>query len=158
MLQTIGAFGQDLVGVPGSVQHHFGYRGYVFVGDRVLEKVAHAVYEDAFWGAPAERFEEFGGDEAGVEAVFVGVVGDAPESLGEGFGVAVFAAGGYFDAAPERVPGGVGPLDFGHSYLIIDRSLWSRLGFGGLGWSGLVMGTVVGRLLYVRGSVERGLV
>src|SRR5258707_231709 len=34
-----------------------------------------------------------------------------PEPLGEGLCVAVFAAGADFDAAPDRVPGGIRPLD-----------------------------------------------
>lgn len=46
-----------------------------------------------------------------VEAALVGVSGHAAEALGEGFGVAVGAAGADLGAAGDRVPGGVGPLD-----------------------------------------------
>ena len=81
--------------------------------------------------------------------MFVGVVGDAPESLGSR-GLSLCSLGGG--------SGGVGPLDFGHSTLIIDRSLWSRLGLGVRGVL-LAFGMALGCWppTYVRGSVEGGM-
>ena len=62
---------------------------------------------------PAERLGQLLGDQPQVEALLVGMARDAPEPLGERLGVAVGAARADLGAAPDRVPGRVGPFDAG---------------------------------------------
>ena len=109
--EAFGALGEDLIGVPVCFGHDGGDVHDVIVGDEIVEEVAHGIDENHFGLAPAERLGEFFGNEARIEALFVGMAFDAAESFGKGFGVAVFAAGADFGAATDRVPGRVGPLD-----------------------------------------------
>lgn len=103
--------GEDLISVPVGFGHDGGDVDDVVVGDETVEEVAHGVDEDHFGLPPAERFGEFFGNEARVEALFVGMALDAAETLGEGFSVAMFAAGTDFGAAADGVPGCVSPFD-----------------------------------------------
>jgi len=109
--ETLGALGQDLIRVPIRFGHDGGDVHDVVVGNEIVEEVAHGIDEDHFGLAPAEGFGEFFGNEARVETLLVGMAFDAAKAFGEGFGVAMFAAGADFGAAADGVPGCVGPFD-----------------------------------------------
>lgn len=110
--KAFGTLREDLIGVPVCFGHDLGDVDDITVVDEVMEEVAHGVDENHFGLAPAERFREFFGNEARIEALFVGMAFDAAETLGKSFGVAVFAAGTDFGAAADRIPGCVSPFDF----------------------------------------------
>ena len=112
LLEAVGAFGEDLVGVPVGPKHDGGDGRDVLVGHGVLEEVAHAVDEHRARGWPLKWFEELSWDEPWVKAVLVGVAWHVAEAFGEGFCVAVFASGADLHAATNGVPGGVRPFDF----------------------------------------------
>ena len=112
LLEAVGAFGEDLVGVPVGPKHDGGDGRDVLVGHGVLEEIAHAVDEHRARGWPLEWFEELSWDEPWVKAVLVGVAWHVAEAFGEGFCVAVFASGADLHAATNGVPGGVRPFDF----------------------------------------------
>jgi len=111
MLQALGSFCEHLKSVPTGGGHNFRDSDDVFLGDLVVEEIAHRVDEDHFRCAPAERFGQFFWNETQVEPPLVRVAFYAAETFGEGFGVAVFAAWTDFGAAPNRVPGCVRPFD-----------------------------------------------
>ena len=109
--EPLGALGEHLVAVLVRRLHHLEDLVDVVVGHVLVEEVAHGVDEDGARLRPAERLVEALGAQLQLEAALVGVAGDAAEALGEGFGVAVGAAGADLGAARDGVPGGVGPLD-----------------------------------------------
>ena len=51
------------------------------------------------------------GTQGKVESMFEGVAGNAPEALGEAFGIAMIAARTDLDAAGNRIPGCIRPFD-----------------------------------------------
>jgi len=58
LLESVGAFREDLVRVPVRVEHDVCDGLDVLVGHGVLEEVAHTVDEYGFRGAPPEGFNE----------------------------------------------------------------------------------------------------
>jgi hypothetical protein len=91
--QAFGPFGQDLVGVPIRLGHDLGDQNDVFVGDVLVEQVAHRVDEHHLRLGPKERFGQFLGNQTQVEALLVGMARHAPKAFGERLGVAVGATG-----------------------------------------------------------------
>lgn len=109
--QTLGAFCEDLIGVPRTSCHDLRHLFDVIVGNADMEQVAHRVYEDALGLGEPERFAELFGNQSEVESLFKGTPRNAPEPFRKSLGVAVGAAGADFGAAPHRVPSCVRPLN-----------------------------------------------
>src|SRR5439155_25649216 len=84
------------------------------------KEVAHAVDEDAFGPAPAERKRQLVGLQRDGEAVCIARTAHRLQPQGQTFGIAVLAARANLRAAGDRVPRGVRPLDPG---LIAHRSV-----------------------------------
>src|SRR5262249_47434152 len=72
----------------------------------------HGIHENHFAGLPLQRFFELLRNEAKVEALLIGMPGDASKSFGKSFSIAVSAAGSDLGATAYGIPGGVGPLYF----------------------------------------------
>jgi hypothetical protein len=113
VFHSLRSFGEDLVCVPVRLEHDGSYCDDVLVTYHFLEEVAHAVDEDGSWRRPPKWFKKLLGNDSWVKALFVRVTPDVAEAFGKRFGVAVLAAGADFDAPAHRVPGRLGPLDFG---------------------------------------------
>src|SRR6266545_4569027 len=88
-----GSLGQDLERVPRCFHHHAEDSLDELVGYSLVEEVAHRVYEDHSGSSPLERGLQPLRPEPQIEPLFVGMSGYSPPSLGEGFRVAMFAAG-----------------------------------------------------------------
>ena len=111
-LEALCSFREDLVSVPVRAEHHCCHGLDVPVWNRILKEVAHAIDKHGSRRPPTQGFEKLVRDESWVEAVAVGVCGDAPESLSEGFGIAVLTSGADLGAAADRIPCRFRPLDF----------------------------------------------
>ncbi len=85
----------------------------VVVGHSLVEQVAHRVDENHLGLRPPQRLGKLLGDELEVEPLLVRMPRHAPEPLGERLGVTMRTPGTDLRAAPDRVPGGVGPFDLG---------------------------------------------
>src|SRR5438094_409381 len=105
MIQTLCPFREDLVSMPIRSQHDGRDRSDVLVRDSVLEKVTHAIDEHSLWCRPPKRFKKFFRDQTRRESTFIGMTGHAAEPLRECLGIAVLAAGTYFEASTNGVPG-----------------------------------------------------
>src|ERR1035438_6812332 len=99
--------------MPLGSDHHRRDCFNVLIRNSVVKEVAHGVDEDHFGCLPAQRLGELFRYQAKIEALLVGMAGDAAKTLGEHFGVAVLASGAYFCATAYGVPGCVGPFDCG---------------------------------------------
>lgn len=93
--------------------HHLCNHRDVFVGNQVVEKVAHRIYKHDLGAGPQERFFEFGGDQPQIEAALVRVSRNSTEALRKSFGIAVLTSGADFGAASHWIPSRLSPLDFG---------------------------------------------
>jgi three-Cys-motif partner protein len=100
----------------------------VAVGYALLKKIAHRIYENKFRRTPKKWINKLFGDEAKIEPLLVGMSLHATEALGEGFGIAVLAAGTDLDAAAYWVPGGIGPFDMGALAQLVSFDVHSRHG------------------------------
>lgn len=78
-----------------------------------MKQIAHRIDENLLGGGAANRIAQFLRHQSQVEAKLEGVSGNTAKTLGKGLGIAVLAARTHLGAAPNRVPGGVGPFDFG---------------------------------------------
>jgi hypothetical protein len=99
--------------MPVGIDHDMNDVVDVVIRHVFLEEVAHAVYEDLPWGRPLERLVQFLGDEAQVEPLLIGMAWYATKAFSEGLGVAMLATRTDFRAAAKRIPGSIGPFDFG---------------------------------------------
>jgi hypothetical protein len=111
LAQAIGALCEDLIGVPVGLGHYGGDGNDVIVRNEIVEEIAHGIHKNHLGLTPAQGFGELFGDEARVEALFVGMTLHTSEPFGKSLGVAMFAARADFCAASDGIPGRVGPLD-----------------------------------------------
>jgi hypothetical protein len=111
-LQPIGSLGQNLVGVPVSLDHNPDDILYIRIGHIILEQVAHAVHEDGTGARPLKGLDQFLGNEAKIEALPVWMSLNPTKPLSESLCVAVLAAWTDFSATAKGIPSRVGPLDF----------------------------------------------
>jgi len=84
-------FCQDLKGVPLRGGHDLRDGDNVFVGNLVVEEIAHGIDKDHLRSAPAQRLPEFSRNEAKIKSLLIGMAFDAAKALGERLGVATFA-------------------------------------------------------------------
>ena len=112
-MQALCSLGKDLVRVPISLEHYGNDRADVFIRDRVLEQIAHAIDKYCFRHPPLEWFEELVRNKAWREPMFVRMARNSAEAFSERLGVAVLAAGADFQASTHGIPRRLGPLDFG---------------------------------------------
>src|SRR5207245_184922 len=113
-----------LVGMPVRFDHYADHILYIRVWNFRLEEIAHAIDKDRAWARPLERLRQFFRHSAEIKALFIGMPGDAAETLGKGFGIAVLAARTDLGASPQWIPGCVSPLDFrmfAHGWTLADR-------------------------------------
>src|SRR5215212_4849569 len=105
------ALGENLEDVPRTLRHYPEDLLQKVEWHLLVEQVAHRVHEHPARLAPPPRLFQAFRVEGKIEAV--GEV--LAEALGDGFGVAVLAAGAHFVAADCRIPGLVCPLYRGAS-------------------------------------------
>ena len=104
---------QHLVSVPVGTLHHADNRFDVIVWNVFVKQVTHRVHEDHARLRPAKRLKKFLWNKAQIEALLVGMPRDASKPFGKCLRIAMSATGADFGAAPNGIPRGVGPLDFG---------------------------------------------
>src|SRR5437868_5376295 len=98
--------------MPPSQLHCCGDQRDVRIRDLIMKQVAHRVYEDHAWPAPAQRLSQFVRHEPEIKALLKGMPWYAPKALREPLRVAVLASGADFRAPANGVPCCVSPFDF----------------------------------------------
>ena len=99
--------------MPPCGAHHMADLLNVVIRYLVVEEVAHRVDKNLLWRRPPDGVAQFFGYQSQVEAELKGMPLYATESFGERLGITMLTSGADFRAAPDRVPSGVRPLDFG---------------------------------------------
>ncbi len=97
--------------MPISFIHHFKNFANVLVRHFLMKEVTHGVYEDAPGSLPFQRFSKLLGDKTKIEALLIGMTGNATPALRERLGVAVLAPSADLGATPYRIPRRIGPFD-----------------------------------------------
>ena len=100
---------QNLIGVPIRRDHHVRNRRRIRIRHSVLKQIAHRIDEHQLGGAPGKRLRQLLRHQPQIKPLLVRMSLDPAKPLRKRFGIAVLAAGADFDAAPDGVPGGVGP-------------------------------------------------
>jgi len=86
------ALGEYLELMLGGSRHHVEHASNVFIGDGLMEQIAHRVDEHSTGFVPEQWNGQAFRPEPQVEALLVRVPGYAPEPLSESLGVAVGAS------------------------------------------------------------------
>lgn len=107
----LGAFREDLKGMPISSPHGSKDLFDELDRDTLLEQIAHGVDKDPAWAFPGKGFANLLRHQSQIKSLLVGVIWDPAPSFGKNLGIAVLAASAYFGAPSYRVPSGVGPFD-----------------------------------------------
>ena len=110
-LKTLRSLRQHLILMPVGLVHYVEDPPDVFDRNCLVEKIAHGVYENALRPLYSQWFIQLLGDELQVETLFERMPGTPAKALRESLGVQVLAPLADFDAAADRVPRRVGPLD-----------------------------------------------
>src|SRR5579884_932525 len=126
--QPVRSFREYLIRVPFRGAHDPRYNNYVIIRDFFVEKVAHRIDENHLWRAPAEWFAELLRHKAQIETLLERMARNTAKPLSKCLGVAMQASGTDLCATAHRVPGRIGPFDFGviaHLITKMDRILSS---------------------------------
>src|SRR5271157_790091 len=122
-----GSLCKHLKRVPVGLNHHIHNGCNVVIRNGIMKQVTHRIHEHPSRRTPAQWFPQLLGHEPNVKALFVGMVFDTPKPLSKYSGIAMRAAGTDFGAASNRVPGCIGPLDFGdETQQVLLRFAWFK--------------------------------
>ena len=99
--------------MPGGVLHDCRDHLYVFVWYLFVKEITHRIHEDHPRLAPANRVEQFFGNQPNIETLFVGMTRNAAKALSEDFCIAMRTAWTELAAASYWIPSSVGPFDLG---------------------------------------------
>ena len=110
--------------MPACSHHHFSNGADVVVRNVGVKEIAHGIHEDHLRGAPFQGVCELLRDEAKIKAKLVRMTRRPAKTFRECLGIAVTASGTDLRTPANRVPGGIGPLNFGlirHERSLIER-------------------------------------
>src|SRR6266446_4910613 len=105
------AFREYLKSVPRCAFHRIEDAIDKFLGNVLVEKIAHGIHEDHARRAPAEWLFQPLRAQGQIEARLEWVTGCTAKPLREALGIAVIASGADLRAAGDGIPGRVSPLD-----------------------------------------------
>jgi hypothetical protein len=126
VFQPLPSLGEHLERVPPRENHYADDPFNIFLGDLVMEQIAHGVDKDHSRLFPLQGLGKLFRNNANIEAFLEGVSCDSAKTLSKAFCIAILAACADFGAAPHRVPRCVGPFDRGakgHDLLLLKQVL-----------------------------------
>ena len=112
--------------MPVSLLHGIEYLVDECAVDVLMEEVAHRVHEDHARLFPKYGLLQSRRPECQVKTLLVGVSDNPAPALCEALGVAVVTTRTYLGAARHRVPGCVGPFDFGFLGHLLRRTSFGQ--------------------------------